>query len=411
LAVLTVLAAGACAIDWNRFRGANGSGQSDATGVPVRWSQTENLVWKVKLPGPGSSSPILHGGRIYLTAYTGYNVPGRPPGDPADLRRHLLCIDGRSGAILWNTPTAARLPEQDRIRDGHGYATSTPAVDADRVYCFYGKSGVFAFDHSGKQIWHADVGTGLNSWGSAASPVLHGDCVIINASVESGSLVALDKATGKERWRAEGVKESWSTPVVARNAAGRDEVLIPVIGRILAFDPATGRQIWSCDTGITWYMVPGIVVHDGVAYCFGGRSGIVGLAVQTGGSGDVTSTHRLWTTRKGVNVSSPVVHDGRVYWMNDQNETAYCARADTGAIVYEQRISRAGQVYSSPVLIEGRIHYTSRDGRTFVVAAKPEFELLATNDLRDGSLVHASPAVAPGRLYFRSDTHLYCVGR
>lgn len=398
------------AADWPQFRGPNGSGASAETGLPVKWSDGEGLAWKTKLPGPGTSSPIAIGERIYLTCYTGYNVPGEDKGDPEDLKRHLVCLNRKSGEIVWNTPTKAKLTEQANIRDGHGYATNTPAADADRIYCFYGKSGAFAFDHDGKQLWQADVGDGLNGWGSAASPVLFGDLVIVNASVESDTLFAFDKKTGKEKWKADGIKDSWSTPVVAKSKEGRDELLVPIKGKILAFDPATGERLWACNTDITWYMVPTIVVNDGVAYSLGGRSGVVGLAVRLGGSGDVTESHRLWTIRKATNVTSPVFHGSHLYWMNDNRETAYCAEAETGKIVYEERVPRSGQIYASALLADGRIYYLSRDGKIVVVAAKPEFEILATNTLRDGSLFHASPVALDGRLLVRSDKYLYCVG-
>ncbi len=138
-------------------------------------------------------------------------------------------------------------------------------------------------------------------------------------------------------------------------------------------------------------MVPSVVADDGIVYCLGGRSGVAALAVRAGGSGDVTKTHRLWTSIKGSNVSSPVYHDGHLYWMNDSRGIAYCAKADSGEVVYEERLPRAEQVYSSALLADGRLYYLTRDGRTFVLAAKPEFEQLAVNDLRDGSVFNGSP--------------------
>jgi outer membrane protein assembly factor BamB len=401
----------AAAADWPRFRGPDGSGVSPEKGLPQTWGPKDGLAWKTELPGPGTSSPVLVGGHIFLTCYTGYNVPGQPRGGQDDLRLHLLCLDRRTGKLLWDRRVTPRLPEQADIRDGHGYASATPVADADRVYCFFGKSGVFAFDHAGEQLWRADVGDRLSGWGSAASPVLHGDLVIVNASVESESLVALDKATGRERWRARGIKESWNTPLVATNPDGRAELVVAVAGKLLAFDPATGGRLWNCATDITWYMVPSPVAHDGVVYALGGRSGVAALAVRTGGTGDVTKTHRLWTGKKGSNVSSPVYHDGHLYWMSDATGTAFCARAATGQVVYEERVERAGQVYASALLADGRIYYVGRDGRTFVLPAKPEYDLLATNDLRDGGTFNATPVAADGRLFLRSDRFLYCLGK
>lgn len=407
---LSFFAAGEAA-DWPQFRGPNVSGVSTEKGLPTTWSTKDGIIWKTEMPGPGTSSPVFFGDRIFITCYSGYNVPGKPKGEPSALRRHVLALERKSGKIQWDTPVEAKLPEQENIRDSHGYASSTPAADAERVYCFFGKSGVFAFDHSGKQLWQADVGERLNGWGSAASPVLYGDTVIVNASVESDTLFAFDKKTGARKWQAKGIREAWNTPVVVKTKDGKDELIVPIQGKILAFDPTSGEQLWTCNTDITWYMVPSVVASDGVVYVIGGRSGVAALAVRTGGRGDVTKTHRLWTGKKGSNVSSPVFHDRHVYFMNDNNEHAFCLDAATGNVVYEERLPRAGTVYASSLLADGKIYYVSRDGKVFVVAAKPQFELLATNDLRDGGIFHATPVAADGRLFVRSDKFLYCLGK
>jgi outer membrane protein assembly factor BamB len=397
--------------DWPQFRGPGGRGISEVKGLPVTWSAKENVVWKAELPGPGSSSPIILGSRVFLTCYSGYNVPREPRGDMDRLKLHVVCLDRDNGKINWNREVAPKLPEQATIREEHGYATSTPVADGECVYCFFGKSGVFAFDFAGKQLWQADVGAGLSGWGSASSPILFGDLVIVNASVESESLVALDKKTGKEKWRVKGIKESWNTPLIVTNKDGKTELVVAILGKILSFDPATGEQIWNCATDIGWYMVPSLVAYDGVVYCIGGRSG-GSLAVRTGGKGDVTNTHRLWTGKKGSNVSSPILHEGHLYWMHDNLGIAYCAEAKTGKIVYEVRVEgNVGQVYASPVMADGKLYYISRAGRVFVVAADPKYELLGVNDLRDAIKFNASPAITENRLYLRSDRFLYCVGR
>lgn len=396
--------------EWSRFRGPGGLGISSAKGLPVTWSDTENIAWKVPLPGPGASSPIVFGDTIYLTCYTGFFVPGESGGSQEDLKRHLLALSRKDGSTIWEKAIPAKLPEEDRIRD-HGFAANSAAADAERVYVFFGKSGVMAFDHSGKQLWQADVGSKTRNWGTSASPVLYKDLVFINASVESESLVALDRKTGEEKWRAPGIRESWNTPVVIKAKSGRDELIVTRQGNVLAFDPDSGKELWSCKTDISWYMVPSVVAHDGVVYVLGGRSGVAGLAVRAGGSGDVTSTDRLWTSKKGSNVSSPVYADGHLYWMNDSGGIAYCAKADTGEIVYEERIQRAGQIYSSALLADGKLYYLLRDGRTLVLAAKPKFEQLAMNDLKDRSVFNGSPAVDGSRLLIRSDKFLYCIGK
>ncbi|MCS6850168.1 MAG: PQQ-binding-like beta-propeller repeat protein [Gemmataceae bacterium] len=395
--------------DWPQFRGPTGMGVSTAQGLPVKWGPNENLAWKVAPPGPGTSSPIVVGDKIILTCYTGFNVPGQR-GRMEDLRLHVVCYRSSDGSQLWSQELKPKLPEQDRIREEHGYASSTPVSDGQRIYAFFGKSGVFAFDLAGKPLWHADVGGGLNGWGSAASPVIFGELVIVNASVESESLVALNRKTGAEVWRARGIQEAWNTPVLVPAGKGKTELVVAIPRQLLAFDPATGKRLWSCDTDIGWYMVPSVVAHQGTIWAIGGRSGVAALAVRAGGMGDVTQSHRLWTGRHGSNVSSPVVYDGHLFWVNDNLGVAHCAKAETGELVYAERLDRGGQFYASALLADGKLYYVSRSGKTFVLPAKPQFQLLAVNDLQDGSTFNASPAVAGRRLLLRSNRFLYCIG-
>ncbi|MCS6861373.1 MAG: PQQ-like beta-propeller repeat protein [Abditibacteriales bacterium] len=396
--------------DWPQFRGPGGLGVSPERGLPLTWSSTQNIVWKTALPGAGASSPIVIGQRIYLTCYTGYGIPGQPRGDLTQLKRHLLCLNRSDGKVLWHWTAPTQLPEEPSVRE-HGYAANTPAADSERVYVFFGKSGVFALDHSGRPLWQADVGSRTSGWGSAASPILVGNMVIINASVESESLVALDKRTGREIWRAGGIQEAWNTPQVVSGEGGKTELVMAVFGKLLGFDLSSGERLWSCATDIRWYMVPSVVTHDGIVYSIGGRTGGA-LAVRAGGRGDVTASHRLWTGRKGSNVSSPILHGGHLYWAHENLGIVYCAEAQTGRIVYEERLTPApGSIYASQVLADGRLYYLSRRGHGYVVAAKPTFEQLAHNDLSDGSTFDGSPAVSGGQLLLRSDRFLYCIGR
>jgi outer membrane protein assembly factor BamB len=255
----------------------------------------------------------------------------------------------------------AAQPEEAKVRD-HGYASSTPLAEPDRLYVFFGKSGVFAFDHDGKQLW-----------------------------------------------RAGGMKESWNTPILVPVGGGKQELVVAILGQVLGFDPATGERLWSCATGIGWYMVPSLVNDRDVVYCIGGRTGGA-LAVRAGGRGDVTASRRLWTLSKGSNVSSPILHQGHLYWLHENLGIAYCVEAASGKLVYEERLARAGQFYGSPVLAGGRLYAFTRSGVGFVLAAKPQFEQLARNELGDRSTFDASPAVDGSRLLVRSDKFLYCLG-
>ncbi|HEX6985436.1 MAG TPA: PQQ-binding-like beta-propeller repeat protein, partial [Planctomycetaceae bacterium] len=190
----------AVAADWPRFRGPNGSAVSADTDLPVTWSDAENVAWKAALPGPGASSPVVSNGRVFVTCYSGYGVDRSNPGDPKDLQRHLVCLDPRDGRVLWDRTVPAVQPEDryEGMLTEHGYASATPAADGERVYVFFGKSGVLAFDFDGNRLWQTSVGTGsaMMGWGSGTSLLLYKDLVIVNANAESESIVALDKATG-----------------------------------------------------------------------------------------------------------------------------------------------------------------------------------------------------------------------
>jgi outer membrane protein assembly factor BamB len=396
-------------VNWPAFRGPSGMGVTEAKGLPTTWSKDENIAWKAEMPGPGASSPIVFGDRIYITAYSGFFVPGQE-GRPEDLKRHLIALKRTDGSLIWDQKVSAKLPEEDRIRD-HGFAASTPAADIERVYVFFGKTGVIAFNHEGNELWRRDVGSKTHNWGSSASPVLYKDLVFINASVESDSLYALDQKSGEVKWRQPGIRQSWNTPVVVKAESGRMELIVTAKGKVLAFNPETGDPLWNCDTDIDWYMVPSVIAEDGVVYCLGGRSGNAALAVRAGGSGDVTDTHRLWTSKNGSNVTSPVYLDKHLYWMHESRGIAYCAKAETGEVLYEERMPRAGQVYASALLADGKAYYLTREGKTFVVAAKPQFEQIAANDLNDRSIFNGSPAVDGSRLLIRSDKFLYCIGK
>ena len=206
------------ATDWPQFRGPNASGTAADADPPVEWSASKNLEWKTPLPGPGTSSPIVVGGKVFVTCYTGYGDGSN--GKMGDLKRHLLCADLGSGNILWNKSQPAAQPEDEYsgfLRE-HGYASNTPVSDGKRVYAFFSKSGVFAYDLKGKQLWHAEVGTLSNNrrWGSGASLMLAEDRLIVNAADEGRKIVALDVATGKELWSspASSLELAFGTPIL-----------------------------------------------------------------------------------------------------------------------------------------------------------------------------------------------------
>jgi len=403
LCIVIFLSQALFAENWPQFRGPCGLGISKEKNLPVTWSETKNVLWKKAMPGYGSSSPIALNGKLYVTCYSGYGM-GRNPGRMEDLRLHVVCVNIKDGRIIWHKQIKPILPESKTVRD-HGYAAQTPATDGEHLYIFFGKSGVFKFDLNGNQIWQTSVGTRTHGWGSGTSPVLYENLVIVNASVESKSLVAIDKNTGKEVWRAGGMDSSWNTPHLVKTSSGKYELAVTIRKWILGFDPKTGNELWRCE-GISDYICPSIVSHDGVLYAMGGRSSQA-VAVRSGGRGHVTNTHKLWHADVGANVCSPVVHDGHLYWVSDRNKTAFCLSLADGTIKYSE--PAGPQPYASALLADGRIYIVTRNGGTLVLAAKPKFEQLALNVLDDKSTFNASAVPYNGTLILRSDENLYCI--
>lgn len=424
--------------DWLRFRGPNGSGIAPKTAAtPVEWSETENLKWKLALPGPGSSCPIVVGERVLVTSWSGYGVDADEPGDQARLQRHLTCVDKNTGEQLWSETVAPYLPEDEYygMFTENGYASHTPVSDGEAVYAFFGKSGIVKFDLNGKRQWQTSVGTesAPKDWGSASSPILHENLVIVTATAESDALVALDKMTGEEVWRAEaaGFDSVWGTPILVEVDETRTDLVIAVPGEVWGFNPHTGKLRWLCEALGTVSFCSSVVAHDGVIYALEtGPGGGGGVAIRAGGSGDVTDTHIVWEGRQPGRIGSPLVFEGKLFVV--ARGVANCFDAATGEQIYKERLQSSsvatrsddgggrsrgrrgrggGQDYGSPVMADGKIYFTTRAGDTHVLAAGEEFEQLAVNRVTsEREDFSATPAISGGNLFIRSSKHLYCVG-
>ena len=369
------------------------------------------MLWATEIPGNGASSPIVYADRVYLTSFTGYGIDQDQPGNQPDLKLHVLCFDLTSGKQLWDGVIDASPDEQAasrRVTD-HGYASGSSVCDEAAVYSYFGVSGVVAFDHEGNKLWQADTGSNTAGFGSAASPILYQNLVIVNASIESDTVFAFNRQTGIEVWRLDDVQKSWTTPLVSTSADGRDELIVSYKENIRGLDPLTGKELWHC-VGIQDYVVPCVVANEGIAYVLGGRKNQA-MAIRLGGSGDVTKTHKLWEANVGANVTSPVYHEGKLYWASDRG-IANCMDASTGKIVYQQRMDTKERVYASTVLAGDRMYLTTRENGIFAVAIGPEYKQLAHNVIaNDDSLFNATPAIVGDRLLTRSNRKLYCIGK
>jgi outer membrane protein assembly factor BamB len=404
--------------EWPQFRGPNSSGIASADARPaVTWGDSQNVKWKLALAGPGSSSPIVAGGSVFVTCYSGYG-DGSGGASLEKLQRHLVCVERETGKVSWDKSVPAELPEDSysgNLRE-HGYASNTPVTDGEHVYVFFGKTGLLAFDMAGQQLWKVNLGhlSSNRRWGSAASPILYRNLVIVNAAEEGRLICALDKLTGKEVWKvdAASLELSFGTPVFVECGGTRTDLAIAVPGELWGMNPETGKLRWFAQTGIEGNVSPSVVTADGIVYATGGYPRQGTIAVRAGGKGDVTSTNVLWTSREASYVPSPVVCNGHLLFVSDQG-VAMCLEAKSGKVIYRERLpelSGGKPFYASVLLANGNLYAVSRRSGTFVLEAKPEFKLVAHNKLAgDDTDFNATPAIAGRQLFLRSNRTLYCI--
>lgn len=385
---------------WPRWRGPSGQGYVNGTGYPDTWSATTNVLWKVAVPGSGNSSPIVWRNQIVMA--TSYD-------DGA--RKSVIAFDRASGRKLWETFAPDAPAETPHQKNGH--ASGTPATDGSRIYAFLGNHGLVALDMAGKQVWHQTLGPFDASHGTAGSPLIYKDRVIIyqDQRAPGGSFVAaFDTRTGKQMWRTPRREQvGWGTPIAIK-AGDRHEIIVSSMRRVYAYDPDSGKELWSAG-GNLFEVIPTPVVGEGMVFASSGRAGPT-LAIKPGGSGDVTSTHVVWTAAKGSPfIPSTLLHDGVLYMVNDMQSIATAYDARSGEVLWQGRLGEAAResFSASPVIVDGKVFFTNDMGQTFVLQAGREFKLLHVNELNARTL--ASPALVDGTWYFRTDRELLAIGK
>jgi outer membrane protein assembly factor BamB len=408
---------------WTHWRGPSQQGYVNDAKVPLKWSESENVAWKTKLPGFGNSTPIIYGDRIFLTAA---NAKGS--------ERYVLCISATSGEILWQK-TAVKDASLEQTHNWNGYASASCTTDGKCVVAFFGTPGVFCYDLEGKELWHESFGvfTSEAGWGVAASPFIYGDLVIVNCdndgdkglpkgakSVKTApmALVALDKKTGKVVWqtpRDQG--RGFGTPRLMHVAGGRLDLVLNGPLSCVGYDPTTGKERWHVtrtDASDQMRFGEPIPVDDGkTMFIQSGRPGPC-QAVKMPNEGDVTKSHLVWGgSRKGHrDVASAIVWDGRVYCADNKGMLS-CYDLKTGKELFNERFGDGkGKALASPVAVRGKLLFLLDNGTTVVVEPEKILKEVSLNKLGDGNALDfgASPAVANGKLYLRSQSVLYCIG-
>ncbi|MEO1525909.1 MAG: PQQ-binding-like beta-propeller repeat protein [Planctomycetota bacterium] len=409
--------------DWPRFRGMAGSAvATDSDELPTTWSPDANLAWKTALPGPGASSPIIVGEKVFVTCYSGYGLSQEQPGDIENLVRHLVCVDLKTGELLWQHDVKAALPEDPYTGIGvtaHGYASHTPVCDGKNVYAFFGKSGVHAFTMDGESLWQAKVGMESDpaKWGSSSSPIVFGDTVIVTASAESQAIIGIDATTGKERWRqeAKGLDGMWGTPTLVKVDESRTDLVMCVARELWGLDPTTGKLRWHADATGAQQAYSSVVVDGKRVYAVTGRGG-GSIALDVGGSGDISESNTAWTGTENASFASPVLHESKLYVFSRGILTV--VDATTGDRIRQMRLRGAKQTggrfgsldYPSPVVVGDRLFALNGSGQMFVFQLGDKIEQLALNEVTtDKEIFWGSPAVSDGQMVLRSAKFLYCI--
>lgn len=387
--------------DWPGWRGPRSDGTVTDQGFPWKWTATDNVKWKLELPGTGHSSPIVCKGRVFVTGC-----------EEADQARVLYCVDRTNGKLLWKkTVLVAPL---ERKHSENSWASSTAATDGRYIYMTFldaPQLRVYCYDYAGQLIWQKNPGEFHSVHGFSSSPLLYRDLVIVNAdqdapSGKSAYIVALDKTTGDEKWRIDRPNKlrSYCPPVVV-DVAGRKQMVLTGSKCVASYDPDTGELLWIVD-GPTEQFVSSVVAHDGLILLTAGFPVHWIMAIKPDGRGNVTQTHVAWSVKnEGGYVPSPVAYQGRLYLVDDRGR-ASCWDVKTGKQFWQEPLSRSKH-HASAVVADGRIYLTSDEGITYVLKASDEYELLAKNPL--GEKVFASPAFSEGEIFIRGAKNLWCI--
>lgn len=381
--------------NWPQFRGPTAEGIVVDSRFPLEWDATKNVRWKTSLPGPGNSSPIVWGDRLFVTAASA---------DGKD--RWLICYSTDDGRMLWQHAAPISTAKLETLYQKNTFASGTAVTDGERVVAVFGNSGMVCCDFAGKELWRHDLGAFPTMHGPGTTPVIYGDKVIFiqDQTVGDSVFVALDKHDGRLIWKQKRPSGAcWSTPILIR-AGDRDELLYNGSHFVASYNPDTGDELWRC-SGPSRESVPMPVIGGGLIYSTSGRNGPM-LAIRPGGEGDVTATNTVWSLpRGGPHVPTPCYVAGRLFMVNDVG-VATCLDAATGKMVWQQRLPGR---FSMSVLSAGdKLVATSESGATYILKAGDRFEQLALNDLGETTL--ATPAIIGGRIYFRTAENLICVG-
>ena len=448
----TALAAPALNQNWPQWRGPLQTGVAPEANPPATWSETNNLKWKVKIPGSSYATPVIWENRVFIqTAIpTGKKVEAKPaeageqppppradaggessrkgpdgPGGrkgrggfgggakPTEVYQFVvLCLDRQTGKVLWQQIAREEVPHEG-YRQGEGsFASTSGLTDGKRLYAYFGSRGIHCYDLDGKPVWSQDLGKMrmANGFGEGSSPAIYQDTLILNRDNEDNSfIIALDKNTGKTLWKKpREERTSWSTPLIIERD-GKAQAVVTATGKIRSYDVASGDVLWECG-GLTRNVIPCPVADAGMVYCMSGFQGNACLAIRLGRTGDLTGGDAIaWTHNKSTPyVPSPLLYNGKLYFFANNNGVLTCLDTKSGAAVFDaQKLEDLAGVYASPLGAGGRVYLAGRNGVTVVLKQSDKLEVLASNRLDEK--FDASPVAVGKELFLRGREYLYCI--
>ena len=408
---------------WGQWRGPLATGVSETANPPVQWSETENIRWKVEIPGRGSSSPIVWGDRVFVTSAVPAGVDGdaaheaRGGVEPRDAHRFVvLALDRSDGSVVWERTLREQVPHEAGHFRNSSWASGSPVTDGEHLFVYFESFGLYALDLDGNLLWEKDFGDKgqRNEFGEGSTPALYGNRLVVVWDHQGGPsfVLTLDKHTGEEIWRVDRNEiDSWATPLIAEYG-GVTQVIVPGMNSLLSYDLDDGDIVWE-SPGLTMNPIPSPVIEDGLLIAMSGFRGNNLKAIRLDDArGDITGTGAiLWELNRDTPyVPSPLLYDGIVYFLKTNSGILFAFNAATGEPFFEnQRLQALPNVFSSPVGAQGRVYLTGREGNTLVIRQGPEFEVLATNTLDDG--FDASPALVDKEMYLRGTRYLYSIGQ
>jgi len=449
---VAAMAASTANDNWPQWRGPTQNGVAPSANPPITWSETNNIKWKVAIPGAGSATPIIWENQVFIqTAIPtgkkaeakatdttepkpdaglpsggppdrGPGGPGRGPGGgrrgmggekPTEAQQFvIMALDRQTGKVLWQQIAREEIPHEGYRQNDGSFASPSGLTDGKHIYAYFGSHGLYCYDMQGKLQWNQDLGKMrvAMGFGEGSSPTLYKDSLIVNWDNEDGSYItAIDKNSGKTLWKeTREERTSWSTPLVLEHN-GKAQVITSATGKIRSYDLATGKLIWEC-AGLTRNVIPSPVADTDKVYCMSGFQGNALLAIRLGESGDLTGKDAVvWTHKKSTPyVPSPLLYGDKLYFFAGNNGTLSCLETKEGKPLFDaERIEELQGVYASPLGASGRVYLAGRNGAFVVLKQSDKLEKLASNRLEDK--FDASPAAVGKDLFLRGREYLYCV--